>query len=214
MDIYAYIQIDTLSEIAKANNIEVPRLRGYRLMVTEEPLSDEYIQHLIRDAEIQVYEHFVHSIPFGYPDSGMWGYGGLRSEEKEKRYLIKETVARTDGNGDTFEDIETVGFRWDLLNRKARNRLKLALKRARKAVLKNCETYNKYVGRKDVLYIHSRIGGPNWICYDGPSLERKEWFLDRADDIWDDTYCDIYAKIEPVSDEILKQIEAEESEEE
>ena len=36
MDLGAYSQIDDLNEIAKENNIEVPRLRGYRLMKNEE----------------------------------------------------------------------------------------------------------------------------------------------------------------------------------
>lgn len=210
MDLFAYAQIDILEEIAKENNIEVPRLRGYRLMAREEPITEEYKQHLLRDAEIEVYERFVHSVPFGYPDSGIWGYGGPRSEEKEKKYLIKEKVARTDGNGDTFEDIETVGFRWDLLNRKARNRLKLAIKRAHRAVLNNCEMYSKYAGRNDVLYIHARIGGPNWGYYGGHDIEKEPWFLGKVDDIWDDTYCDIYAKINPVPEEFLKKLEEEE----
>ena len=208
MDLGAYLQIADLDAIAKLNNIEVPRLRGYRLMVNETPLTDEYIQSLIRDAEIQVYEDFVHSIPFGYPDSGIWEYGGPRTNAKEKKYLIKEKIARTYADGETYEDIETVGFRWELLNRKARNRLKLALKGARKAVLKNCEMYNKYTGRNDVLHIHSRIGGPNWIRCDGPALEKEPWFLDRADDIWDDTYCDIYAKIDPNSVNFAKEVKS------
>ena len=35
MDLGAYAQIDDLSEIARRNGIEVPRLRGYRLMKDE-----------------------------------------------------------------------------------------------------------------------------------------------------------------------------------
>ena len=37
MDLYAYTQIDELEEIMKANDIEVPRLRGLRLMSKETP---------------------------------------------------------------------------------------------------------------------------------------------------------------------------------
>lgn len=50
--------------------------------------------------------------------------------------------------------------------------------------------WNKYAGRSDVLYIHSRIGGS---CYD---YKDKPWFLDCTTDAYDGTYCDIYAKIE------------------
>ena len=36
MDLGAYSQTEDLDEIAKRNNIHVPRLRGYRLMKNEE----------------------------------------------------------------------------------------------------------------------------------------------------------------------------------
>ena len=46
MDLGAYVQIDDISELAKANGIEVQRLRGYRLMVEEEPMTPEKIEEL------------------------------------------------------------------------------------------------------------------------------------------------------------------------
>ena len=62
-------------------------------------------------------------------------------------------------------------------------------------MLDQFNTWNKYVGRDDVLYIHARIGGNNWNYYDGPELARQPWFLEKVDDCFDSTYCDIYAKI-------------------
>ena len=38
MDLGAYVQIEELEKIAKKNGIEVPRLRGYRLMSEEQPV--------------------------------------------------------------------------------------------------------------------------------------------------------------------------------
>ena len=63
---------------------------------------------------------------------------------------------------------------------------------------KQFETFNKYCGRDDVLYIHARIGGGNWPYYDGPELSKQPWFIEKVDDAFDSTYCDIYAKIKPL----------------
>lgn len=50
--------------------------------------------------------------------------------------------------------------------------------------------WNRYVGKDDVLYIHSRCG-EGWRKY-----KDKEWFIDGCLDAFDPTYCDIYARIE------------------
>lgn len=43
MDLEAYINIEDLEQIAKENGIDIPRLRGYRLMKEEEPISQKKI---------------------------------------------------------------------------------------------------------------------------------------------------------------------------
>ena len=48
MDIGAYVQIDDLDKIAKENGIEVPRLRGYRLMKDEKPVDIPLIYEIVR----------------------------------------------------------------------------------------------------------------------------------------------------------------------
>lgn len=99
MDLGAYSNIELLKELVDKNNIEVPRLRGYRLMKYENPIDYK-------------------------------------------------------------------------------------------------EMFNKYCGRDDVLYIHARVGGANWNYYDCDNLVKsKDWFLDKIDDSYDCTYCDIYAKL-------------------
>ena len=57
MDLYAYTQIDELEEIMKANDIEVPRLRGLRLMSKETP---EY-NYIPDNLEFNVLEDWVAS---------------------------------------------------------------------------------------------------------------------------------------------------------
>ena len=46
MDLGAYMNIEELGEIAKDNGIEIPRIRGYRLMENEKPLSKEEIKEI------------------------------------------------------------------------------------------------------------------------------------------------------------------------
>lgn len=55
-------------------------------------------------------------------------------------------------------------------------------------------TFNSYVGRDDVLYVHARIGGGNWETY-RDEVENQPWFIEKVDDAYDSTYCDIYCRI-------------------
>lgn len=86
-------------------------------------------------------------------------------------------------------------IRWELLHGKRRKILKFAAKKRRKRAIEQYSSFNKYVGQSGVLYIHARIGGPNWNRYGGPDLEKTSWFIEKVDDCFDSTYCDIYAKI-------------------
>ena len=118
MDLGAYMQIGDLEQLAKANNIEVPRLRGYRLMKDEEPLSAKQIKEMAKEIGI--------------------------TEEKVKHQY---------------------------------------------------DVFNKYAGKENILYIHARIGGGNWDCFGGNELTKQPWFLEKVDDCFDCTYCDIYAQL-------------------
>jgi len=68
------------------------------------------------------------------------------------------------------------------------------MKTSKREVEKNFAAFNKYCGRKDILYIHARIGGGNWPNYCA-EVETQPWFVEKVDDAFDSTYCDIYAKI-------------------
>jgi hypothetical protein len=41
MDLEAYANIERLNSLAEKNNIKIPRLRGYRLMLEEEPIYED-----------------------------------------------------------------------------------------------------------------------------------------------------------------------------
>lgn len=85
---------------------------------------------------------------------------------------------------------------WDKIHGKFRNKLKLAIKHKKKAIEKQYKTFNKYVGRKDVLLIHARVGSNNWEYFDcDKKVASKSWFIEKVDDSYDPTYCDIYVII-------------------
>lgn len=179
MDLYAYANIGTLEEIAKENGISIPRLRGYRLMSQEEPVSKADLEEIIQsdmrwECEQWCCSHFFERDYVEYSS---------RTDRIRKRYLLKESE-------------EGSGIRWDRIHGKRRKKLKYAIKRRKRRVLAQFEAFNKYAGRSDVLYIHARIGGRNWETYGGKDLEKQPWFLEKVNDHFDGTYCDIYAKIE------------------
>ena len=87
---------------------------------------------------------------------------------------------------------------WNKIHGKFRKNLKFAIKIKKKAIEKQYKTFNKYVGRKDVMMVHARVGGDNWTYYDcHKDVATKPWFIEKVDDNFDRTYCDIYVKISP-----------------
>lgn len=187
MDLYAYAQIGELEEIMKANNIVVPRLRGLRLMSQETP---EY-NYIPNDLEFNVLKDWIAS-DFGR-DREYRVYSSWTRELAERL----SHVSGTDEDGNEIRRIN-----WNMLLRKDKKYLKLEIKHRLKAYHKQFGTFNKYCGNNDVLYIHARIGGSNWNYYDGPKLTEQPWFMEKVNDAFDSTYCDIYAKIKPIVETI------------
>lgn len=189
MDLYAYGQIDELEKIAKENNIEVPRLRGYRLMKNEEKVSDETINKEKKLCEVYVLKELCESYPT-WSINPMYYCSDYYSDYIFDKYCIKEYTE--DGRYDC------VGIKWDKIHGKKRKILKYAIKKQKQAIQEQYDLWNKYVGRDDVLYIHARIGGGNWSYFNGDEIAKQSWFLGKADDYFDCTYCDIYAKINKI----------------
>ena len=189
MDLFAYTQIEDLDKIAKANGIDIPRLRGYRLMKDEKPVTKEQIKSMQKNMEISIVESLIESEPSWDANSCVSTWDWI-TPIKKKYYLI----ACKDKN----DNIRYIGIRWDRIHGKKRRILKYEIKKANRDIEKQFEVWNKYAGREDVLYIHSRMGGGNWKYFDNESKEKllnQPWFLDRVDDYFDSTYCDFYAKI-------------------
>jgi len=185
MDLGAYVNIDSLSDLAKKNGVVIPRLRGYRLMENENPLTDEEIQNIISDNEVDAARYFIRG--HCRINSTVYTYSHAITRQLD-RYLIKK-------------DGEYVRIRWDRFHGKKRKNLKYTLKRQRKDILHQFAVWNRYAGQKNVLYIHSRMGGLNWNNYEGKDeLMNQPWFLDRVDDWFDHTYCDFYAKLKEETD--------------
>lgn len=137
MDLYAYSQIDKLKNYLEENNIDIPRLRGLRLMKDETPVSEEKIKEYAKELSIGIIVAGIDSV----------------SEDKRKRY-------------------------------------ELALKR----VKKQYDMFNKYAG-KNVLYVHARLGCSNWDFFGMDEITKHPLYLERVDDYYDSTYCDIYFKL-------------------
>ena len=174
MDLFAYLQISDIEQIAKANNIVCPRLRGYRLMKNEER------ETLLDIYDASVLEDLCRSLP-------RWNIKAYCYCYSSKVNTLIKNLIKINSDGSR-------SIRWDKIHGRKRKILKFALKQKRNRCQAQIDTWNKYVGREDILYIHARIGGGNWASYKD-EVEHQPWFIEKVDDAFDSTYCDIYAKI-------------------
>lgn len=175
MDLGAYANIENLSELAVNNKIYCPRLRGYRLMAKEEHV--ELTEEDRRGLAFDVLDELCHSIPFWRENTGCSSYCS-KTRAKLKYY----------GDKDTKE------IYWHKIHGWKRKVLKTGIHNYILQHEKQWAMFNKYVGRDDVLYIHARIGGGNWPYY-YQDVVNQPWFIEKIDDAYDSTYCDIYARI-------------------
>ncbi len=172
MDLGAYAQIEELESIMNKNNIEVPRLRGLRLMSQEKEIN---IKEFIGNVDVECVEDLCTSKPFWNAYMG-WHEYSWRTGQLKKYYVPDDQI------------------RWDRIHGWKRRVLKTYIHNETRKRIKQAEMFNKYVGRNDVLYVHARIGGGNWSYYQDQVLG-KPWFIEKIDDAFDCTYCDIYARI-------------------
>lgn len=177
MDLGAYVQIPDLESIAKRNNIKVSRLRGYRLMKDEKPISitEEYISYIKKDCV----ERLIYAIPKFSLHPTVISYS-----LSDSKLLFK------------YYDTTNNEIKWNNIHGKFRKHLKYLLKKTLSLYNKQNNMFNKYIGREDVLYIHARLGSRNWSDITYKYYEKEPWYLDGIDDVYDRSYCDIYAKIE------------------
>jgi hypothetical protein len=192
MDLGAYANIDILEQVLKDNNIEIPRLRGLRLMQNEKIISKDKMDEMVDSI---AYSNISSILGREY-----WGGAYVISLNKQEAfsdyYLIK---------GPGF--CNYIGVRWNRVHGRLRKAMKFEFKKARKRVYEQYEIFNKYAGREDVLYIHARLGRSSWTenrDHKIGEMRQQSWFLEMVHDSFDSTYVDIYAKIQPVDFEELK----------
>lgn len=101
MDLGAYVNIEDLDAIAKANGIDIPRLRGYRLMKDENPVSKAEMKEMLESMSVYIAKNLCEATPFwsANPD---WYSIETRTDYIKKHFLIK-------GENGFFN-----GIRWDL----------------------------------------------------------------------------------------------------
>lgn len=176
MDLWAYANIENLDELAKKNGIVCPRLRGYRLMKDEECIDiKEFVAQ--NNTEYDCVRDLCRSVPFWSLNRDAYEFS-KRTDKKVKYY--------------TDENSETV--RWDRIHGWKRRTLKTYIHNTVTRYKKQFAVWNKYAGQDGILYIHARIGGGNWPYY-YKEVVNQPWFIEKVDDAFDSTYCDIYARI-------------------
>lgn len=170
--------------VLQSTGIEIPRLRGLGLMKNEEPVNQTDLNEILHSMEILAVQNLCESFP-------AWDFYSCCSEfcpatdRRIKKYMILD------------EDGDPISIRWDRIHGKKRKTAKYAIKQYKKAVIDNITVFNKYAGRDDVLFVHARIGGDNWNYFNGPSIVASHpAFLEKVNDYFDSTYCDIYLKID------------------
>ena len=174
MDLGAFVQIENLQEILNKQNICVPRLRGLRLMTQEKSISKEAMEECIRQETLEIVKDIVEQNSLNSWCSWL--------NDTRNDILIRN------------KDREVIGYRWNKIHGRKRKWIKFEIKKLKKAVYNQYNTFNKYVG-KNVLYVHARVGGDNWYYCEGYKLAEHSDFLEKCDDYYDCTYCDIYFKI-------------------
>ena len=180
MDLGAYAKIKDLKQIMIDNGIVIPRLRGLRLMSEEKPLSEVKIKDQIDFIGLLECKHLCQSY---FHLNSNWFDLSTRTERITKKYIIYD------------KNENEIGVNWKNLHGRKRKLFRFCLKSAKKRVLKTYRTFNRYCGQKNVLYIHARIGGKNWEYFNGSEIAKQPWFIEKLDDAFDSTYCDIYARI-------------------
>jgi hypothetical protein len=172
-------EMQKLTELMNKNNIVTPRFRCCGLMSNAERISiDDDKENISISSVIDLCE----SEPFWTPNTGthVWDW---KTDSLKKYYLIGSK-----------EQFSYSGIRWDRIHGWKRKVLKTYIHNEITRRQKEIDTWNKYVGRRDVLYIRARIGGGNWPYYYREVVDQP-WFLEKVDDSFDSTYCSIYAKI-------------------
>ena len=175
MDLYAYSQIENLEQFLKDNEINIPRLRGLRLMKDEILISQEDMITSIKDEKKDYLINWLKQ----HSDS-VWS--STKDDNHHEAFIYGNKII--------------IDYDFSKVHGKDRKHIKLKWKQIEKRYLTNFKTFNQYVG-KDVMYVHARIGGGNrrWYNNEWTKIKNHPLYLADCDDFYDNTYCDIYFKL-------------------
>lgn len=173
MDLYAFAQIEDLQHYLDDNNIDIPRLRGLRLMKDEKIITDEETEKSVKGDQIDYAVHWLR-------EHCDWCWSSWKMDRKHKAFIYGK---------DEHGNKAVVGIDLSKVHGKDKKRIKFHWKQIKKRYYEQFGMFNKYVG-KNVLYVHARLGSTNWSDYKVDTTHPM--YLERIDDAWDGTYCDIY----------------------
>lgn len=165
MDLIAYIHKGDLDGLAKVNGIDVPRLRGYRLMKDQNPVDEDFIQRCLKAEEQDV------TVLTEYTITRMAEYlfeGNLMAIRDEADDLMDRLT-------DYSRCEKRLREQYDMWNKYA----------GREDVLM---IHSRMGG---CTYTYMDANGDRQT-YD---LRKQPWYLGCVNDAYDGTYVDIYAKI-------------------
>ena len=195
MDLGAYAQIDDLEKVMEDNGIEIPRLRGLRLMKDEALFEKEDLEEVIKDDILWEVQSLIRGCP-------KWDWNSCVTELSSKTDALCDYYLWYDI--DEYGCHKYVDICWERIHGKKRKACKYVIKKVKKRVKEQFDMWNKYAGRDDVLYIHARLGSGNWGGYDCDKIVKGQpWYLDHCEDHFDCTYVDIYAKIKESEEQLI-----------
>lgn len=161
-----------MENILLENGIDIPRLRNYMSMADEKPHDISGIEKLFTLISVD--------------DAVESGFNMHPTYYKINRRICRLRKIIYDSKNNVI--------RWDRIHGRRKKVLKYILKRNLRAVRKQYDMFNKYCGRKDVIYVDCRCGGANWRAY-GNEIKAQPGYLEHCFDSFDSTYCDVYFKI-------------------
>ena len=177
MDLGAYSDMGRLEGIVKESGIEIPRERGYRLMSEQNRISQDDYEKAIKDISAWLCEQLIQA-----------------SQKYSIHYDCQTFSPTTEKQVKKF--IKDGEIQWNLIHGKFRKNLKYVIKKNTGAIKTQYDTFNKYAGRSGVVMVHARVGSDNWEYFDcHHKVDGQPWFIEKVDDCFDPTYCDVYCKV-------------------
>ena len=205
MDLGAFVRIRGMKQLADLNEINVPRTRGYRWMAAEKPVTEEEMADLRERIETLTCDDAPRTEPM-FSLSPMYTEFSLRTSKLVSQYMDVSEKEVTDGNGRKYKR-RVVKPDWNKITGQDAENLKIMLRNAVEQLEEQYSLFNEYAGKEGVLYVHARIGTKNGTKYKWTDLMDKPWFIAGTDDAFDDTYCDIYARVKEIPPEIAEKLE-------